>query len=74
MIRYEYLEAARRLGHRLGSPMAFAAFDLLELDDGHSVIGESWMARRKRLALIGALTPPDPPRTMPAIACTLEGG
>ncbi len=23
---------------------------------------------------IGALTPPGPPRTMPAIACTLEGG
>jgi hypothetical protein len=49
------------------------AFDLLEVDD-HSVMGESWTARRKRLALIGALTPPGPPRTMPAIACTLEGG
>ena len=25
-------------------------------------------------ALVGALTPPGPPRTMPAIACALEGG
>jgi ATP-dependent DNA ligase len=28
--------------------MAFAAFDLLELD-GQSVMGEPWTARRKRI-------------------------
>jgi hypothetical protein len=69
----EGIQAVFEARHRPGSPMAFAAFDLLELD-GHSVMGESWTARGKRLALIGALTPPGPPRTMPAIACTLEGG
>jgi hypothetical protein len=33
---------------RPGSPMAFAAFDLLEID-GYSALAEPWTARRKRL-------------------------
>ena len=34
--------------NRSGSPMAFTAFDLLEMH-GLSVMGEPWTARRKRL-------------------------
>jgi ATP-dependent DNA ligase len=34
--------------HRPGSPMAFAAFDLLDLD-GHSALAEPWTVPRHRL-------------------------
>jgi ATP-dependent DNA ligase len=44
----EGIHAVFEARNRPGSPMAFAAFDLLELD-GQRVMGESWTARRKRL-------------------------
>jgi ATP-dependent DNA ligase len=44
----EGIQAVFEARHRAGSPMAFAAFDLLELD-GHSALSEPWTARRKRL-------------------------
>ena len=44
----EGIQAVFEARHRPGSPMAFTAFDLLELD-GQSVMGEPWTARRKRL-------------------------
>jgi hypothetical protein len=44
----EGIQAVFEARHRPGSPMAFAAFDLLELD-GQSVMGEAWTVRRKRL-------------------------
>ena len=44
----EGIQAVFDARHRSGSAVAFAAFDLLELD-GESVMGESWTARRKRL-------------------------
>jgi ATP-dependent DNA ligase len=37
-----------RRGIGQGVRMAFAAFDVL-VADGHSVMGEAWAARRKRL-------------------------
>jgi bifunctional non-homologous end joining protein LigD len=53
----EGIQAVFEARHRSGSPMAFAAFDLLELD-GHRVMGEPWSARRKRLEDL-LETPPD---------------
>jgi|KBSSwiStaDraftv2_1062776.scaffolds.fasta_scaffold365062_2 bifunctional non-homologous end joining protein LigD len=53
----EGIQAVLEARHRTGSPMAFAAFDLLELD-GQSVMGEPWTARRKRLE--GLLETPPP--------------
>ena len=44
----EGIQAVFEARHRPGSPMAFAAFDVLELT-GQSVMGEPWTARRKRL-------------------------
>src|SRR6202795_2910637 len=44
----EGIQAVFEARTRPGSPMAFAAFDVLELD-GQSVMGEPWTARRKRL-------------------------
>ena len=44
----EGIQAVFEARHRARSPMAFAAFDLLELD-GAGVMGEPWTARRKRL-------------------------
>ena len=53
----EGIQAVFEARNRPGSPMAFAAFDLLELD-GRSVMGEPWTARRKRLEdLLEAPTP-----------------
>jgi ATP-dependent DNA ligase len=37
--------------------MAFAAFDLLELD-GHSALAEPWTARRKRIEGLRETPPP----------------
>jgi ATP-dependent DNA ligase len=54
----EGIQAVFEARHRQGSPMAFAAFDLLELD-GHSAQAEPWTARRKRLEdLLEAPPPP----------------
>ena len=47
--------------HRLGSPKAFAAFDLLE-PGAHRVVGEPWTGRRKRLEGIAVRL--DRPRAM----------
>jgi bifunctional non-homologous end joining protein LigD len=44
----EGIQAVFEARTRPGSPMAFAAFDVLELD-GHRVMEEPWTARRKRL-------------------------
>ena len=44
----EDIQAVFEARNRSGSPMAFAAFDVLEID-GHRVIAEPWTARRKRL-------------------------
>ena len=44
----EGIQAVFEARNRPGSPMAFTAFDLLELD-GQSVMGEAWTVRRKRL-------------------------
>jgi ATP-dependent DNA ligase len=44
----EGIQAVFEARHRPRSPMAFAAFDLLDLD-GEGVMGEPWTARRKRL-------------------------
>ena len=44
----EGIQAVFEARTRPGSPMAFAAFDLLELD-GHSALPEPWTAQRKRL-------------------------
>ena len=44
----EGIQAVFEARNRHGSPMAFTAFDLLELD-GQSVMGETWTVRRKRL-------------------------
>ncbi len=44
----EGIQAVFEARHRVGSPMAFAAFDVLEVDS-HVVMGEPWTARRKRL-------------------------
>lgn len=43
----EGIQAVFEARNRPGSPMAFTAFDLLELD-GQSVMGEAWTVRRKR--------------------------
>src|SRR5512132_1572949 len=45
----EGIQAVFEARHRTGSPMAFAAFDVLQLD-GTSVMAEPWTARRKRHA------------------------
>ena len=44
----EGIQAVFEARTRPGRPMAFAAFDLLELD-GVSALAEPWTARRKRL-------------------------
>jgi bifunctional non-homologous end joining protein LigD len=53
----EGIQAVFEARTRPGSPMAFAAFDVLELY-GQSVIGEPWMARRKRLEDLLESPPP----------------
>ena len=47
----ESIQAVFEACNRPGSPRAFTAFDLLELD-GQSVMGEAWTVRRKRLDLL----------------------
>jgi bifunctional non-homologous end joining protein LigD len=44
----EGIQAVFEVRHRPRSPMAFAAFDILEVD-GQRVMREPWTARRKRL-------------------------
>jgi bifunctional non-homologous end joining protein LigD len=53
----EGIQAVFEARHRPGSPMAFAAFDLLELD-GQNVMGEPWTARRKQLEDLLEAPPP----------------
>ncbi len=53
----EGIQAVFEARNQPGSPMAFAAFDLLEVD-GYSIIGEPWTARRKRLEGLLAVPPP----------------
>ena len=53
----EGIQAVFEARTRPGSPMAFAAFDVLELD-GQSVMGEPWTARRKRLEDLLEAPPP----------------
>jgi ATP-dependent DNA ligase len=53
----EGIQAVFEARHRPGSPMAFAAFDLLQLG-GHNVMGEFWTARRKRLEDLLEAPPP----------------
>jgi ATP-dependent DNA ligase len=53
----EGVQAVFEARTRPGSPMAFAAFDVLELD-GQSVMGEPWTARRKRLEDLLEVPPP----------------
>ena len=54
--------------------MAFAAFDLLELD-GQRVMGEPWTARRKRLEGIAVrLNRPRAIRDLPSFAGRAGGG
>ena len=47
----EGIQAVFEARTRPGSPMAFAAFDVLELD-GHRVTGEPWTARRSAWRMI----------------------
>jgi bifunctional non-homologous end joining protein LigD len=53
----EGIPAVFEARHRLGSPMAFAAFGLLALD-GQNVMAEPWTARRKRLEDLLDTPPP----------------
>jgi bifunctional non-homologous end joining protein LigD len=53
----EGIQAVFEARTRPGIPMAFAAFDLLELN-GASVMGEPWTARRKRLEDLLEVPPP----------------
>lgn len=53
----EGIQAVFEARHRVGSPMAVAAFDLLEVD-GLRVMGEPWTARRTRLEELLAAPPP----------------
>jgi ATP-dependent DNA ligase len=53
----EGIQAVFEARNRPGSPMAFTAFDLLELD-GQSVMDEAWTVRRKSLEDL--LEPPRP--------------
>ena len=53
----EGIQAVFEARNRSGSPMAFAAFDLLELD-GQRVMGEPWTARRNRLEDLLEAPPP----------------
>ena len=53
----EGIQAVFEARHRAGSPMAFAAFDMLELD-GQNVMGEPWRARRKRIEGLRETPPP----------------
>jgi bifunctional non-homologous end joining protein LigD len=53
----EGIQAVFEARNRSGSLMAFATFDVLELD-GHSVMGEPWTARRKRLEDLLETPPP----------------
>ena len=50
------IQAVFEARNRSGSPMAFAAFDLLEFD-GQSVMGETWTLRRKGLEDLLAAPP-----------------
>ena len=52
----EGIQAVFEARSRSGSSIAFAAFDLLEID-GHSVMGEPGTARRKRLADLLEVSP-----------------
>jgi ATP-dependent DNA ligase len=53
----EGIQAVFEARHQWGSPMAFAAFDVLE-PDGHSALAEPWTARRKRLEDLLEVPPP----------------
>jgi ATP-dependent DNA ligase len=53
----EGIQAVFEARNRSGSPMAFAVFDVLELD-GASVMAEPWTARRKRLQDLLEAPPP----------------
>jgi bifunctional non-homologous end joining protein LigD len=53
----EGIQAVFESRNRSGSPMAFAAFDVLEVD-GRGVMGEPWTARRKRLEDLLEVPPP----------------
>jgi bifunctional non-homologous end joining protein LigD len=53
----EGIQAVFEARTRPGSPMAIAAFDVLELA-GASVMGEPWTARRKRLEDLLEVPPP----------------
>jgi hypothetical protein len=53
----EGIQAVFEARHRAGRPMAFAAFDLLELN-GHGALSEPWTARRKRLEDLLETPPP----------------
>ena len=71
----EGIQAVFEARHRAGSPMAFAAFDLLELD-AQSALAEPWTARRKRLEGIAVRL--DQPRAIrdhhPSFAGRAGGG
>ena len=53
----EGIQAVFEARTRPGSPMAFVAFDLLELE-GQRVMGEPWTARTKRLEDLLDVPPP----------------
>ena len=53
----EGIQAVFEARKRPGSPMAFAAFDVLEVD-GQNIMGEPWTARRKRLEDLLQVPPP----------------
>jgi bifunctional non-homologous end joining protein LigD len=70
----EGIQAVFEARHRPGSQIAFAAFDLLELD-GQSALAEPWTARRKRLE--GIAVRRDRPRAIldhPSFAGRAGGG
>ncbi len=53
----EGIQAVFEARNRSGIPMAFTAFDVLEVD-GQGVMGEPWTARRKRLEELLDVPPP----------------
>jgi ATP-dependent DNA ligase len=72
--RSEGIQAVFEARHRAGSQIAFAAFDLLELD-AQSALAEPWTARRKRLEGITVrLDRPRAIRDHPSFAGRAGGG
>jgi ATP-dependent DNA ligase len=70
----EGIQAVFEARTRPGSPIAFAAFDVLELA-GARVMGEPWTARRKRLERIAVrLDRPRAIRDHPSLAARAGGG